>query len=85
MLNIIHKPSKRDPSRIFEEISGITPIPKGVQVPAQITKTLRLEYDTWNQDIFNSLPDFIKQKMQGSLEYAALTQPHSRSNGRPYS
>jgi hypothetical protein len=79
MLNVIHKPSKKDPSRVYEEISGITPIPKGVTVPAQITKTLRLEYDSWNQEVFNSLPDFIKLKMQGSAEYAAMSQPHSRT------
>jgi hypothetical protein len=77
MLNIIHKPSKKDPTKIYEEISGITPIPKGITVPPQVNKTFRLEYDNWNQEAFDSLPDFIKTKMQGSLEYAALKQPHT--------
>lgn len=83
MINIIHKPSKSDPSKLYQEISGITGIPKGMTVPDQINKTLCLSYDKFDQDAFESLPDFIKDKMRGSLEYAALQQPslvHAESN-----
>lgn len=79
MLNIIHKPSKNDPTRIFEEISAITSVPKGVDVPLQVNKTFILSYDAFDRLLFDSLPDFIKNKMQGSLEYAAMNQPHARS------
>jgi hypothetical protein len=79
MLNIIHKPSKKDPSRIYEEISGITGIPKGMNAPGQINKLFVLSYDEFNETIFSSLPDFIKNKMQSSLEYAALKQPQHRT------
>lgn len=76
MLNIIHKPSKSDPTRLFEEISGITSIPKGLKVPDQITKTLLLSYDNFDEEVFNSLPDFIKQKMQTSAEWSTMRQPN---------
>lgn len=79
MLNIIHKPTKSDPTRIFEEISGITSIPKGLAVPAQINKNFVLSYDSFDKVLFDSLPDFIRNKMQGSLEYAAINQPHARN------
>lgn len=78
MLNIIHKPSKSDPSKIYEEIAGITSIPKGFEVPKQINKSVELSYDNFNIEIFESLPDFIKQKMQASSEYIAMMQPNSR-------
>ena len=77
MINIIHKPSKSDPSKIFEEISGITGVPKGIQVPEQINKTICLSYDNFDEDVFNDLPDFIKDKMKGSIEYAAMRQPEN--------
>ncbi len=78
MINIIHKPSKRDASKIYEEIAGITAVPKGITVPAQINSTFCLDYDNFDQAKFNSLPDFIKQKMQTSMEYSALIQPNHR-------
>lgn len=78
MLNIIHKPSRSDPTRIYEQIAGITAIPKGLKIPAQINPTFVLSYDAFNKEAFESLPDFIKTKMQGSLEYVALKNPHSK-------
>ena len=78
MLNIIHKPKKTDPSQIFEEIGSISAMPKGMMPAEQILKPFVLSYDNWNEEKFNSLPDFIKQKMQGSLEYTALKTPNSK-------
>lgn len=87
-INIIHKPGKKDPSKIYEEIAGITPMPKGVTCPAQINKTFVLSYDEWDEDKFSSLPDFIKNKMIASMEYSAMKSPahteiknHSETNG----
>ena len=78
MINIIHKPSKRDASKVYEEIAGITAVPKGITVPAQINSTFCLDYDNFDESKFNSLPDFIKQKMQTSMEYSALINPNHR-------
>jgi hypothetical protein len=73
LLNIIHKTSKT--GNVYEQIAGVTAVPRGTQVPPQISKTFVLSYDNFDEDLFNSLPDFIKQKMQGSLEYSALKNP----------
>lgn len=78
MINIIHKPSKKDPSKIYEEIAGITSVPKGMTVPAQINPTFLLDYDNFTDELFNSLPDFIKQKMATSIEYCALKNPEHK-------
>ncbi len=74
MLNIIHKPSKKDASIIYEEIGSVSPLPKGVKCPLQVNETFLLDYDNFDQDKFNSLPDFIKLKMQGSLQYKAMSE-----------
>ena len=44
-------------------------------IPEAINKPVVLEFDNFNEEIFESLPDFIKDKIKGSLEYAALKQP----------
>lgn len=77
MLNIIHKPSK-DGTRVYEEISGVTPIPKGVTCPAQINNTFILSYDNFDFNKFNNLPDFIKNKMQTSVEFANIQNPNHK-------
>lgn len=75
MLNIIHKPSKTDPSKIYEEIGSISPMPRGMACPEQINPTFLLDYDNWDDEKFNWLPDFIKDKIKSSAEYAKLRQP----------
>lgn len=83
MINIIHKPKKTDPSIVYEQIAGITPMPKGFTCPPQENKTQVLQYDDFNNALFDGLPDFIKDKMQGSLEYQAMMNPNhiGASNG----
>lgn len=81
MLNIIHKPSKTDPSKVYEQISGITKIPKSMTPPAQVNKTLLLSYDNFDDAEFEKLPDFIKVKMKGSQEYQQLLVPQERHIG----
>lgn len=76
-LNIIHKQSKS--GNIYEQISSVTAVPKTITVPPQVTKTFVLSYDSFDESLFNSLPDFIKQKMQTSSEYAAMKNPHERT------
>lgn len=84
MLNIIHKPSKKDPSQIYAVIGSCSPVPKGLKVDPQINETFVLSYDDFSWDKFNGLPDFIRNKMLNSLEYAALTQPqHTDTTQEP--
>lgn len=76
MINIIHKPGKADPSKTYQAIAGITGMPKGMTPPDAINPLFVLSYDKFDQQAFESLPDFIKDKMKGSLEYAAIKQPN---------
>lgn len=78
MINVIHKPSKSDPSKVYEEISNVSPMPKGVKCPPQINKTMLLEFENFDIDLFNSLPDFIKLKVQSSAEYKEMQAPQEK-------
>ena len=74
MLNITHKPSK-DGSQMYEQISGVTPLPKGMTCPPQINANQELSYENFNQELFESLPDFLKDKIKSSDEYKVMTNP----------
>jgi hypothetical protein len=84
MLNIIQKPSK-DGTKLYNEIAGVTPLPKGFECPPQINENLLWDYDTANMNVFEKLPDFLKDKIKESLEWQALQQPNATHIDSPHS
>ena len=54
-------------------------MPKGVNCPEQVNRNFILSYDSFDEELFNMLPDFIKNKMMTSVEYQAVKNPHSKS------
>ena len=75
MLNVIHVNGKKDPSKVYQQISGITSIPKGVTCPAQINPSQILSYDTFDETLFKSLPDFLRSMIESTPEYKAMRNP----------
>lgn len=76
MLNVIHKTSA-DGQRTYEEIAGVTPMPRGMTCPPQICTNLVWDYDQPDLQLLESLPDFIKEKIKSSEEYKSLVQPNA--------
>lgn len=75
MVNVTHKPSKKDPSIKYDEISAVTPVPKGMTMPKQVNPSQELSYDKWDEKLFEALPDFIKGKMIQTPEYKQMRNP----------
>lgn len=75
MLNVIHKPGVADPTKSYEKISSISPLPKGVKCPAQVNAMFELSYDAFNDEKFFSLPDFVQDKIKGSVEFQQRLRP----------
>lgn len=73
MLNVIHVTAKN--GNTYAQISGITPVPKGLVCPPQVNKNQLLAFDEFNEELFNGLPDFLKDKIKSSDEYKALKNP----------
>jgi len=73
MINVIHKTSGKGST--YPDISSLATLPKGLLCPDQVNQTMELSFDNWNQVIFDSLPDFVKDKIKKSKEYAAMTAP----------
>ena len=72
LVNIIHKASKQDATKIYELISGITPGPKGMTILPAVNPILECSYDKWNEELFESLPEFIRNKIASSEEYKLM-------------
>jgi hypothetical protein len=75
LLNIIHKPSKKDPSRIYDEIASATPLMKNMTCPPQVNSNFEFSLQEWNPNHFELLPEFLKEKVRSSKEYKAMFAP----------
>jgi hypothetical protein len=72
MLNIIHIQGKKDPTKTYQAIGSISPLPKGFDCPDQINPSFEFSLNEFDEAKFNSLPDFIKQQIASSKEYKAM-------------
>lgn len=73
MLNIIHVQGKKDATKTYRAIGSISPMPKGLECPPQINSSFVFDFENFNQEKFNSLPEFIKDSIIKSEEYLALS------------
>jgi len=72
MLNITHK-SKKDGSGVYAEIGSVSTMPKGFVCPEQINPNFIFTYENFDEDKFNNLPEFMRNKMINSEEYKLST------------
>ena len=74
MLNVIHT-TKGD--KTYANISGVSSMPKGLTCPPQINDSVVFSVDEFDQKLFDSFPDYIKDKIKGSVEYKAMQHPNA--------
>lgn len=77
MINIIHEPSKTDSSKKYVRVASISPLMKGQECPPQINPTKLLSFEDFNWELFETLPDWIKDKIKSSEEYQVLVEPQA--------
>ena len=73
MLSVIHKTSKQ--GKTYAEISSVSTLPKGFECPPQINPTFEFSFENFSQEKFDSLPDWLKDKIKTSKEYRMVTFP----------
>lgn len=69
MLTISHKTSKQ--GKTYAEISGIGKLMKGMVIPDQINPSVIFSVNSFDADTFDKFPDFLKEKIQSSVEFQA--------------
>jgi len=63
----------------YAEIASVAALPKGMTVPAQENPSEYLSLDSFDKTIFDSLPDYQKDKIKASPEYKNLGSPETPS------
>jgi len=77
ILNIIHEAGKKDTSKKYVKVASVNKMMKGQECPEQINPSRILSFDEFNWDMFNSLPDWIKDKIKSSEEYQMIEEPET--------
>lgn len=67
LITLAHNESKKGTKYVV--IKSTAPLMKNMTKPAQINPSKILTYEKWDKDYFSSLPDFIKEAIQGSKQY----------------
>jgi hypothetical protein len=68
MLNVIHKTSKSS-GKSYATISGVTPVPKGMPLPAQVNPSFVFSYDEWSDEKFTALPEWLRKRIEATPEF----------------
>jgi hypothetical protein len=66
---------------MYDEISSVSPLPKGMTCPAQENPSFEFSLDEYDQAAFDSLPNFLKEKVSGSFEFRELLSQGVASTG----
>jgi hypothetical protein len=73
MISVIHKVSKQ--GKTYAEISSVSTLPKGLECPEQINPNFEFTFCPFDQVKFDSLAEWIKDKIKTSKEYKLVMQP----------
>jgi len=79
-INVVHKESKI--GKVYAEIGSISPLMKGTLCPEQINPTEVLSYDNFDNTLFESLPEFLRKKIESSVEYQELANSRALENNK---
>lgn len=67
LLSIVHETSKTTGNK-YAAIQSIAKLPKGMTCPAPVNPPVSFNVNEWNQEIYESLPEFIRKKIDESHE-----------------
>lgn len=70
LLNVIHTISKK--GKEYADVKGASPIPEGLTVPEMYNTAQSLDYENFNEKIFESLSNFIKDKITKTDEFKKM-------------
>lgn len=67
LLNIIH--TEKSDGSMREQIASISPMPKGMVMPAQVNRKVIYEIEQGRDAVFQSFPEWIQKKIEACEEF----------------
>lgn len=86
LIGVVHNESA-DKSRTYANISSIMLVPGGMPVPNSVNPRFDFDFDPFKEEEFNKLPEWVREKIKKSPEYAETFQvnrnPEPPKDGLP--
>lgn len=70
MLNVVLNDSGE-----YANVDSVVPMPKGVPAPVSTTPPIRWDMDAWDDEVFQTLPEWAQEKIKKSTQYKTLHTP----------
>ena len=78
MVSVVHEEGQNG---TYARIAGVMSPPKGMQYPAQQNPSMVFDIDDWRDEVFDSLPNYLKEKILKSPEGAKARM--GAAHGKP--
>ena len=82
MLNVVLNESGE-----YSNVDSVVPMPKGVTAPVSTTPPIRWDMDAWDDAVFQTLPEWARDKIKKSTQYTKQHTPTDKidfqDNGEP--
>lgn len=59
----------------YNRITSVISLPAGMSTPITETQMIAFDLDAWNDEVFNSLPEWIQERIKKSTQYQKLHVP----------
>lgn len=66
-LSIVHNAAKN--GNVYANIGSVSPVMEGIELPKMVHDVVEIGKEQWKGELFNSLPEFLKKKIQESNEF----------------
>lgn len=64
-------------------VTGVSGLPKGIDVPPQVNPSVYFSLEEFDRDIFEALPDYFKETIAKSPEYQTILNPDAEPATAP--
>jgi hypothetical protein len=72
--------NKNDATKMDSKLIGIYPLEKDQECPPQVTPSKVLVFQRWDQETFESLPDWMQKEIEKSPEFKSMGLPMVAGN-----
>ena len=77
-LNVVLNASKE-----YSNVDNLMPIPKGFPAPVSTTEQIRWDMEAWDDEVFEKIPEWIREKIKKSTQYQQSHLPETTVEVKP--
>lgn len=74
--------NKKDTTKVYTDVSNVTPPMKGIPVPELKNDVKIFDLDEPDLEVFEALPDWVQEKLKGNLEFEGSALQKALSGGK---